>query len=96
MPLKPLSNRSKKRTQNKRILLLKLLIYLQMSHSIYGGLASLSFVGVIIPYILPIVGGLVGTAIICFSNSMIISMALKNKCSKKTHVEIPTVELTEM
>ena len=67
-----------------------------MSHSIYGGLAGLSFVGVIIPYVLPIVGGLVGTTIICISNGTIISMALRNKCSKKTHIEIPTIELTEM
>ena len=67
-----------------------------MSHSIYGGLASLSFVGVIITYILPIIGGIIGMAIICVSNGMIISMALKNKCSKKTHIEIPTIELTEM
>ncbi len=67
-----------------------------MSHSIYGGLASLSFLGVIIPYVLPIVGGLVGTFIICVSNGTIISIALKNKCSKKTHIEIPTVELTEI
>ena len=67
-----------------------------MSHSVYGGLATLSFVGVIIPYILPIIGGLIGTAIICLSNGTIISIALKNKCSKNTHIKIPTVELTEI
>jgi len=56
-----------------------------MSHSVYGGLATLSLIGIIIPYILPIIGGLVGTAIICLSNGTIISIALKNKCSKNTH-----------
>lgn len=67
-----------------------------MSHSVYGGLATLSLIGIIIPYILPIIGGLVGTAIICLSNGTIISIALKNKCSKNTHIKIPTVELTEI
>ena len=66
-----------------------------MSHTIYGGLAALSFVGVLTPYILPVIGGVVGTVLICISNGTIIFIALKNRCSKNTHIEIPTIELTE-
>ena len=65
-----------------------------MSHNIYAGLASLSFIGVFLSYVIPIIGGIIGTVIICLSNGMILSVAAKAKCGKPTHIEVPTVELT--
>lgn len=65
-----------------------------MSHNIYAGLACLSFIGVILSYVIPIVGGIIGTVIICCSNSMILSVAAKAKCQKPAHIEVPSVELT--
>lgn len=65
-----------------------------MSHNIYAGLACLSFIGVILSYAIPIIGGIIGTAIICVSNSMILSVAAKAKCGKTSHIEVPSVELT--
>lgn len=65
-----------------------------MSHNIYAGLACLSFIGVFLSYVIPIIGGIIGTVIICFSNGMILSVAAKAKCGKQTHTEVSEIELT--
>jgi len=65
-----------------------------MSHNLYAGLACLSFIGVILSYVIPIVGGIIGTVLICLANGMILSVAAKAKCGKSTHVKVPSVELT--
>lgn len=60
-----------------------------MSHNIYAGLACLSFIGVFLSYVIPIIGGIIGTVLICLSNGMILSVAGKAKCGKPTHVAVP-------
>ena len=47
-----------------------------MSHNIYAGLACLSFVGVFLSYVIPIIGGIIGTVIICLSNGLILSVTV--------------------
>jgi hypothetical protein len=57
----------------------------------YSALACLSCMGVILSYAIPVVGGTIGTVVVCFSNGMILSMAAKAKCGKR---ELSSVELT--
>jgi len=63
-----------------------------MSHNIYAGLACLSFIGVILSYAIPIIGGIIGTVLICFANGTILSVAANAKCGKPTHIKLPTEE----
>tara|TARA_B110000211_G_C13737331_1_gene402969 strand:- start:139 stop:315 length:177 start_codon:yes stop_codon:yes gene_type:complete len=53
--------------------------------------------GVFLSYVIPILGGIIGTCIVCFSNGMILSIVLKKRCSKQnSHAAVPTVELASI
>ena len=65
-----------------------------MSESTYGFLAMCSLLGILLSYTLPIIGGIMGTCMICFSNVLILSLVLKKRCRPKNgHVAVSMVEL---
>jgi len=66
-----------------------------MSEKAYAFFSLCSLIGVFLSYVIPILGGMIGTCVICFSNGMIISIVMKKRCSKQNgHVAVPTVEMT--
>jgi len=52
-----------------------------MSEKAYAFFSLCSLMGVFLSYVIPILGGIIGTCVICFSNGMIISIVMKKRCS---------------
>jgi len=63
-----------------------------MSEKSYIFFALFSLFGVVLSYVIPIIGNLVGNCIVCFSNIMIISIVFK-KQYPTNHIAVPTVEV---
>ena len=67
-----------------------------MSEQTYLFLSCCAIFGVIISYIIPIVGGIIEDIAVVTANGLIISIVLKNKFKKKTHLQIVETEEIEL
>ena len=67
-----------------------------MSEQSYLFLSIIAIFGVIISYIIPIVGGIIEDIAVVSANGLIISIVLKNKFKKKTHLQIVETEEIEL
>ena len=67
-----------------------------MSEQTYLFLSCCAIFGVIISYIIPIVGGIIEDIAVIMANGLIISIVLKNKFKKKTHLQIVETEEIEL
>lgn len=67
-----------------------------MSEQTYLFLSCCAIFGVIISYIIPIVGGIIEDIAVVSANGLIISIVLKNKFKKKTHLQIVETEEIEL
>ena len=67
-----------------------------MSEQTYLFLSCCAIFGVIISYIIPIVGGIIEDIAVIMANGLIISIVLKNKFKKKTHLQIVQTEEIEL
>jgi hypothetical protein len=67
-----------------------------MSEQSYLFLSCCAIFGVIISYIVPIIGGIIEDIVVIMANGLIISMVLKNKFKKPTHVQIVETEEIEL
>jgi hypothetical protein len=67
-----------------------------MPEQTYLFLSIIAIFGVIISYIIPIIGGIIEDIAVIISNGLIISIVLKNKFKKKTHLQIVETEEIEL
>ena len=67
-----------------------------MSEQSYLFLSCCAIFGVIISYIVPIIGGIIEDIAVIMANGLIISIVLKNKFKRQTHVQIVETEEIEL
>ena len=67
-----------------------------MPEQTYLFLSIIAIFGVIISYIIPIIGGIIEDIAVIISNGLIISIVLKNKFKRQTHVQIVETEEIEL
>jgi hypothetical protein len=67
-----------------------------MSEQTYLFLSCCAIFGVILSYIVPIIGGIIEDITVIMANGLIISIVFKNKFQKPTHVQIVETEEIEL
>jgi uncharacterized protein involved in cysteine biosynthesis len=67
-----------------------------MSEQTYLFLSCCAIFGVILSYIVPIIGGIIEDIAVIISNGLIISIVFKNNFKKKTHLQIVETEEIEL